>query len=88
MAFQPDKWADGEDGGTPITADELNRIEQAGKDAADAAGTSPAWSDVTGKPASFPPATHTHNIADVTGLEARLAAIEGRLDTIEGSAEA
>ena len=30
MAFEPDKWADGEDGGTPITAAELNRIESAG----------------------------------------------------------
>lgn len=30
MAFEPDKWADGEDGGTPITAAELNRIEAAG----------------------------------------------------------
>ena len=30
MAFEPDKWADGRDGGTPITAAELNRIEAAG----------------------------------------------------------
>lgn len=30
MAFEPDKWADGEAGGTPITAAELNRIEAAG----------------------------------------------------------
>ena len=30
MAFEPDKWQDGEDGGTPITAAELNRIEAAG----------------------------------------------------------
>lgn len=30
MAFEPDKWADGEDGNTPITAAELNRIEAAG----------------------------------------------------------
>ena len=30
MAFEPDKWADGEAGGTPITAAELNRIESAG----------------------------------------------------------
>src|SRR5699024_7112959 len=31
MAFEPDKWADGEAGGTPITAAELNRIEAAGR---------------------------------------------------------
>lgn len=30
MAFEPDKWKDGEAGGTPITAAELNRIESAG----------------------------------------------------------
>ena len=30
MAFEPDKWADGSAGGTPITAAELNRIEAAG----------------------------------------------------------
>lgn len=30
MAFEPNKWADGSGGGTPITAAELNRIEAAG----------------------------------------------------------
>ena len=30
MAFEPNKWADGEAGATPITAAELNRIEAAG----------------------------------------------------------
>ena len=30
MAFEPDKWADGSAGGTPITAAELNLIEAAG----------------------------------------------------------
>lgn len=34
MAFEPNKWADGETGNTPITAAELNRIEQAGAAAA------------------------------------------------------
>ena len=34
MAFEPDKWMDGEDGGTPITAAELNRIEAAGAEKA------------------------------------------------------
>lgn len=32
-----------------------------------------AWSDITGKPATFPPSTHTHAQADVTGLAAALA---------------
>lgn len=30
MAFEPDKWADGPEGETPVTAAELNRIEAAG----------------------------------------------------------
>lgn len=28
MAYEPQEWADGEDGGTPITAERLNHIEQ------------------------------------------------------------
>lgn len=28
-----------------------------------------AWADLTGTPATYPPATHTHEIADVTGLQ-------------------
>lgn len=32
----------------------------------------PTWADLTGKPATYPPATHTHPITDVTGLQAAL----------------
>lgn len=32
----------------------------------------PAWSDITDKPATFPPDAHTHAIADTTGLQAAL----------------
>jgi len=28
MAFEPKTWANGSEGGTPVTAEELNRIEQ------------------------------------------------------------
>ena len=31
-----------------------------------------AWADLTGKPATFPPAAHTHEIANVTGLQTAL----------------
>jgi hypothetical protein len=34
-----------------------------------------AWEDITGKPTEFAPAPHTHEIADVIGLEATLEAI-------------
>lgn len=36
------------------------------------AAPSLAWVDITGKPATYPPATHGHAIADVTGLQAAL----------------
>lgn len=41
-----------------------------------------AYADVTGKPTTFAPSTHTHTIANVTGLEARLKAIEDKLATV------
>ena len=38
-----------------------------------AAGAS-SWTDITGKPSTFPPSSHTHAIADTTGLQAALDA--------------
>jgi hypothetical protein len=35
------------------------------------------WGDLTGVPATFPPSAHTHAIADVTGLQAELDALQG-----------
>lgn len=35
-------------------------------------GGSTSWASITGKPSSFPPETHTHVIADVTGLQTAL----------------
>ncbi|MMZ52644.1 hypothetical protein D1872_144200 [compost metagenome] len=40
--------------------------------------TTVAWADVTGKPTTFPPATHTHNASDInagTLNEARIPAL-------------
>src|SRR5699024_5497651 len=68
MAFEPDKWADGEEGNTPITAAELNRMETAG----DAAAKTATWGRVSNKPSTFAPADHDHAIADVTGLQSAL----------------
>lgn len=55
------EWKDGEAGGTPITAAELNRIE----DAVEAAAKPVAWADVTGKP-SIPtvPSLMTEAVAE------------------------
>ena len=35
-------------------------------------GGAVAWGDVTGKPTTFPPSTHNHTIAQVTGLQSAL----------------
>lgn len=37
----------------------------------------PSWGDVTGKPATFAPAAHTHPVSEVTGLQ---AALDDKLD--------
>ena len=36
-----------------------------------------SWGDITGKPSTFPPATHTHEIEDVNGLQ---SALDGKAD--------
>lgn len=100
MAYTEQEWADGAAGGTPLSAERLNHMEAG----ISAAGTTAEWEEVAGSPAAFPPATHTHDAADVstgtfstaripaltiskiTNLEARLAAIEQRLDAVEGGA--
>ena len=50
------------------------RLGQAGT--ALQAGAQIPWTDVTSKPSTFPPATHSHAIGDVTGLQ---AALDGKL---------
>lgn len=35
------------------------------------------WTDILGKPETFPPSAHAHAIADVTGLEDALASLAG-----------
>lgn len=68
MAFETGKWADGEAGGTPITAAELNRIEAAGA----AASAAPTWAQVSGKPSTFPPAIGTTAATALAGNTALL----------------
>ena len=45
-------------------------------DAAEAADSVP-WDGVTGKPSTFPPASHTHEMAQVNGLQ---AALDGKMN--------
>ena len=98
MAFEPKTWADGEEGGTPITAAELNRIEQGVKQASQPQ-PAPDWGDVTGKPSTFPAADHKHDAGDIdsgTLAAARIPALSlskvtglsDRLDAIEARLDA
>lgn len=48
----------------------------------------PTWASVTGKPTTFPPSTHTHAIADVTGLQSILTDLENRVAALEVPPEA
>jgi hypothetical protein len=51
--------------------DEARTITLAGE-AGGEGGGSTAWADITGKPATFTPSSHTHAIADTTGLQTAL----------------
>ncbi|HKM45540.1 MAG TPA: hypothetical protein VJY12_08805, partial [Dysgonamonadaceae bacterium] len=42
-------------------------------------GYVPSWSEITGKPSTFTPSSHTHTIANVTGLQ---SALDGKEPTI------
>ena len=44
-----------------------------------------AWEDVTGKPSTFTPAAHTHEIADVEGQEAINNDFEARITALEAA---
>ena len=68
MAFEPKTWADGPEGETPITADELNRIE---------AGISDAHEALDGK-------ADAGDVPDVSGLATKSelsAGLAGKADS-------
>ena len=47
----------------------------------------PTYAEITGKPDTFAPSAHTHTIANVTGLQAKLDDLEARLSALETPAE-
>jgi hypothetical protein len=53
------------------------RVAQAIEELGGGGGVS-SWNDLTDKPSTFPPATHTHAIADTTGLQ---GALDGKATT-------
>lgn len=73
MVFVKKTWRNGVSGGTPITAEELNRLEQGVADAQGGGGDTVTWETLQGKPSTFTPAEHGHEIVDVSGLSAALA---------------
>lgn len=44
-----------------------------------AGGGSVGWGDITGKPSTFPPSTHSHPIDQVTGLQ---TALDSKLESV------
>ena len=100
MAFEPDKWADGEAGNTPITAAELNRIEAAGFAKAAKGDTGPQGPEGPQGPQGDPGADGADGAkgdkgdpgpagadgADGFGTEAQYNDIIARLEALETSA--
>ena len=82
MAFEPDKWADGEAGNTPITAAELNRIEAAGLAKAAKGDTGPQGPEGPQGPKGDPGTPGTDGAAGF-GTEAQYNDIIARLEALE-----
>lgn len=69
MAFEKNNWKSGD----VISSAKLNAME----DGIVEGLASVAWADVTGKPTTFAPTTHTHAWGDVTGKPATFAPVIG-----------
>jgi hypothetical protein len=53
--------------------DKLRRVLSNIQEGGSSPGGAVAWADVTGKPATFPPESHTHPTSAVTGLDTALS---------------
>ena len=53
----------------PTVPDHVKAITEDDISGWNAAGDAPAWGDVTGKPDTFPPESHTHVVADITDFD-------------------
>lgn len=83
MAFTPTDWKDGAAGGTPITAEQLNRMEQGIVDGQNA--TAVTWSTLAGKPATFPPTIGTTAATALAGNTTLLKVGTGATDAKAGN---
>ena len=82
--------------GGPVTSDDVTVDEEGGtltayiadNDAAvDAASKTATWGQVANRPSTFTPSTHTHEIEDINGLQAKIEELEGRLAALETEPE-
>lgn len=73
MAFEKNNWKSGD----TISSTKLNAMEDGIVE-----GLEPvAWAEITGKPATFTPETHSHAWEDVTGKPATFAPTIGKTAT-------
>ena len=75
MAFEKNNWKSGD----VISSTKLNAMEDGIVECSEPV----AWEEITGKPTTFAPSEHTHTIANVTGLQAKLDDFEARLSALE-----
>ena len=84
-------------GGGPVTGDDVTVDEEGGtltdyitaNDAAvSAAALTATWGQVANRPSTYPPATHTHTVANVTGLQDILDGYETRIAALEAAVNA
>ena len=75
MVFEKNNWKSGD----VISSTKLNAMEDGIVECSEPV----AWAEITGKPATFAPSEHTHAIANVTGLQAKLDDFEARLSALE-----
>lgn len=51
-------------------------------------GSSPvSWGEVTGKPSTFPPAEHTHEVSDIDGLQAIIDDLQSKVAALESGGD-
>ena len=76
MAYETQTWADGEDGGTPITAEALNHMEDGIEQATTAAAAAQAAADGKADPGDIPDVSGFVTQTDFDALVQRVSALE------------
>ena len=77
--------------GGPVTADDVTIDEEttladyvtANDTAVQSAALTATWGQVANRPSAYTPATHTHEIADIAGLQAIITDLTDRIAALE-----